>query len=65
MKGSTVFGSIIDGIFRGVIEDPARGIYYVEENTNFFGGRNGQSPISGYRGHSVMYHENAVKLPAK
>ena len=58
-------GSIIDGIFRGVIEDPFRGKYYVEENTIFFGIRSGHSPLSGYRGHSVMYHQDTVKLPEK
>jgi len=65
VKGSYVHGSIINGIFRGVIEDPYRGSYYAEENMIFFGARRGQSPVSGYNGHSVLYHQDAVKLPEK
>ena len=65
VKGSSVHGSIINGIFRGVINDPYRGSYYVEENMLFFGGKRGQSPANGYLGHSVMYHQDAVKLPEK
>ncbi|XP_076816614.1 disintegrin and metalloproteinase domain-containing protein 10-like [Clavelina lepadiformis] len=62
-KNSFVHGSIINGIFRGVIKDPDHGKYYVEENLDFFGGSRGQSPLAGYRGHSVVYHESAVRMP--
>nr|CAB3219987.1 disintegrin and metalloproteinase domain-containing protein 10-like [Phallusia mammillata] len=63
-KNSFVHGSIINGIFRGVIHEPDRGKYYVEETHQFFGGSRGQSPMAGYRGHSVIYHEDAITHPS-
>uniref|UniRef100_H2Y604 ADAM10 endopeptidase n=1 Tax=Ciona savignyi TaxID=51511 RepID=H2Y604_CIOSA len=62
---SLVHGSIIGGIFRGVIHDPHKGRYYVEETHQFFGGSQGQSPIGGYNGHSVIYNENDIIPPRK
>ena len=64
VRGSSVYGSIIDGIFRGVVEDPIRGSYYMEENSAFFKSSHGQSSF-GYRGHSIMYHQDAVKFPER
>nr|XP_002127224.2 disintegrin and metalloproteinase domain-containing protein 10-like [Ciona intestinalis] len=64
-RESYVHGSIISGIFRGVIHEPNVGKFYVEETHQFFGGSQGQSPVAGYNGHSVIYHENDVIHPKK
>ena len=56
-----MYGSIINGIFRGVIEDPQLGKYYLEDSELFFGDALTTLP----RGHSVIYHEAAVNLPQK
>lgn len=58
-------GSIINGIFRGVIDDPQEGTYYVEENSLFFQGSNVSLTEHFQKGHSVIYHEKAVKFPEK
>ena len=63
-SGSLVYGSIVDGIFRGVIEDPEYGRFFVEENTVFFGSYLNQSNDNfSHKGHSVIYHEDDVEVP--
>jgi len=63
-NSSLVYGSIIDGIFRGVIVDPVEGNFYVEESTLFFESSANHNPLYfPLNGHSVVYHKNAVKMP--
>ncbi|XP_060523585.1 disintegrin and metalloproteinase domain-containing protein 10 isoform X2 [Cylas formicarius] len=57
-RDSTVFGSIIDGVFEGKIVSP-RGSYYVEKAHHYF-------PLDRYPNrtfHSLIYHEDHVRDP--
>ena len=59
-----MYGSIINGIFRGVIEDTKYGKLFIEENNVFFGKAANESVNkNSHKGHSVIYHENDVKFP--
>ena len=46
-----------------MIEDADEGTYYVEENTLFFRGSNISMKEHFQKGHSVIYHERAIKFP--
>nr|XP_039260470.1 disintegrin and metalloproteinase domain-containing protein 10-like [Styela clava] len=59
-KNSLVHGNIIDGVFTGVVKDPDRGTYYIEEANAFF---EGKPPLVRQNGHSVIYHEKDVDYP--
>lgn len=54
--GSTVFGSITNGVFEGKIVSP-KGSYYVEKSKHYFPHNSNQSF------HSVIYDENHVEDP--
>lgn len=57
-KGSTVFGSLSDGVFEGKIVSP-KGSYFVEKARHYF-------PYSTHPNntfHSVIYHEDHVQDP--
>lgn len=51
-----VWGSVVDGVFEGVIDSPRLGRYYVERSHKYF-------PSSDGAVHSVMYHEDEVRDP--
>ena len=64
MKDSYAHGSIVDGIFTGFVHDPEKGTFYLDEIHEFNGGSTkGKSPLQGYQGHSVIYHQNDVIMP--
>lgn len=56
--GSSVFGSLIDGVFEGKIVSP-KGSYYVEKAHHYF--PHTTHPNKTF--HSVIYHEDHVEDP--
>ena len=64
VKNSYVHGSIIEGVFTGWVHHPQEGTFYLDEIHDFHGGSTkGKSPLSGYQGHSVIYHHDDVIMP--
>lgn len=56
--GSSVFGSVIDGVFEGKIMSH-KGSYYVEKARHYFP----QTALKNNTFHSVIYHENHIEDP--
>lgn len=59
--GSTVFGSIMDGVFEGKIVSPT-GSFYVEKARHYFPPHQ-QKDVANQSFHSVIYNENHVEDP--
>ncbi|KAF2360559.1 Disintegrin domain [Trinorchestia longiramus] len=58
-----VWGSVVGGVFEGVIDSPAQGKYYVERSHKYFPNHPPHDPSSPSSFHSVIYHDDAVSDP--